>query len=155
MINFDDVTKENIKEHNPNWPQIHCHPYKILIIKGSRSAERNLLFSLVIHQRDIDKPYLYVKVPYEPKYQLLINRRESKGLKNLNGSKAFIKYSNDMDDIYKILKNTTQARNSFLMISLVIKCNPIVIELFIRGTRLSISLIFITRYYFAVPKILD
>ena len=22
MINFDDVTKENIKEHNPNWPQI-------------------------------------------------------------------------------------------------------------------------------------
>ena len=20
MINFDDVTKENIKEHNPNWP---------------------------------------------------------------------------------------------------------------------------------------
>ena len=22
MINFDDVTKENINKHNPNWPQI-------------------------------------------------------------------------------------------------------------------------------------
>ena len=22
MINFDDVTKENIKKHNSNWPQI-------------------------------------------------------------------------------------------------------------------------------------
>ena len=22
MINFDDVAKQNIKEHNPNWPQI-------------------------------------------------------------------------------------------------------------------------------------
>ena len=22
MINFDDATKENIKEHNPIWPQI-------------------------------------------------------------------------------------------------------------------------------------
>ena len=22
MINWDHVTKENIKEHNPNWPQI-------------------------------------------------------------------------------------------------------------------------------------
>ena len=22
MINFDDVTKENIKQHNPSWPQI-------------------------------------------------------------------------------------------------------------------------------------
>ena len=35
MINFDDVTKENIKEHNPNWPQILGHPYRILIIGGS------------------------------------------------------------------------------------------------------------------------
>ena len=26
MINFDDVTKENIKEHNPDWPQIPDHP---------------------------------------------------------------------------------------------------------------------------------
>ena len=29
MINFDDVTKENIKEHNPNWSQIPDHPYRI------------------------------------------------------------------------------------------------------------------------------
>ena len=35
MINFDDVTKENIKEHNPNWlPQIPDYPYRILIIAG-------------------------------------------------------------------------------------------------------------------------
>ena len=29
MINFDDVTKENMKEHNPHWPQITDNPYKI------------------------------------------------------------------------------------------------------------------------------
>ena len=29
MINFDDVTKENIKEHNPNWPKIPDHPKNI------------------------------------------------------------------------------------------------------------------------------
>ena len=34
MINFDGITKENMKEHNPNWPQIHDHPYIILIIGG-------------------------------------------------------------------------------------------------------------------------
>ena len=28
MINFDDVVKENIKKHNPDWPQIPDHPYK-------------------------------------------------------------------------------------------------------------------------------
>ena len=26
MTNFDDVIKENIKEHNPNWSQIPDHP---------------------------------------------------------------------------------------------------------------------------------
>ena len=35
MINFDAVTKENTKEHNPIWPQIPDHPYKILITGGS------------------------------------------------------------------------------------------------------------------------
>ena len=34
MINYDDVTKENINEHNPNWFQISDHPYGILIIGG-------------------------------------------------------------------------------------------------------------------------
>ena len=34
MINFNDVTKESIKEHTPNWPQTPDHPYRILIIAG-------------------------------------------------------------------------------------------------------------------------
>ena len=33
MSNFDDVTKEDIKEHNPNWPRILNHPYRTLIIE--------------------------------------------------------------------------------------------------------------------------
>ena len=40
MINFDDVTKENIKKHNPNLPQISDHPYKKLIKGGSVSSKK-------------------------------------------------------------------------------------------------------------------
>ena len=29
MINLDNVTKEDIKEHNPNWRQIPDHPHRI------------------------------------------------------------------------------------------------------------------------------
>ena len=47
MINFDDVIKEETKEHNPNWPQIPNHLYKILIIWGSGSWKTNLLFNLI------------------------------------------------------------------------------------------------------------
>ena len=43
MINFDDITKENIKEHNPNWPQIPDHSYKILTVRGSGSGKTKLI----------------------------------------------------------------------------------------------------------------
>ena len=65
-----------MKEHNPNWPQILDHPYRILIIGGAGSGKTNLLFNLIIHQPDIDEIYLYAKDSYEAKYQLLINKRE-------------------------------------------------------------------------------
>ena len=32
MINLDDVTKGNLKEHNLNWTQISNHSCSILII---------------------------------------------------------------------------------------------------------------------------
>ena len=82
MINSDDVTKENLKEHNPNWPQIPDHPYKILITGGSGSGKTNLLFKSISQLLDVDKIYLYAKDPYEAKYQFLISKRECTGLKH-------------------------------------------------------------------------
>ena len=38
-----DVTKENIKEHNRNWPQISDHLYRILIIGGSGSGKKIII----------------------------------------------------------------------------------------------------------------
>ena len=34
MINFDDVVKENVKEHNSNWLQIAIHSCRILILEA-------------------------------------------------------------------------------------------------------------------------
>ena len=55
---------------------------------------------MINNQQDIDKIYLYAKDPYEDKYQYLINKRESVGLKHYNDPKAFIEYSNDMHSVY-------------------------------------------------------
>ena len=68
MINFDDVTKENIKEHNTNWPEIPDHPFRILVIAGSGSGKTNSLN----HQADIDKIYVYAKDLNEANYQFSI-----------------------------------------------------------------------------------
>ena len=82
MKNHDQSVEIN---HNPNWPYILDHPYRILIICGSRSGKTNVLLNLIKYQRsDIDKIYLYIKDPFQSKYQLLLNRREkvaiSKGI---------------------------------------------------------------------------
>ena len=74
------------------------------MIGGSGSGKKNSLFNLYIiknHQPDIDKINLYAKDPYEAKHQFWINKRENTGVKHFSDSKAFIEYSNDMDDIYK------------------------------------------------------
>ena len=60
------MAKEDIKEHNPNWPEIFDHPYRILIEGG--------LFNLINNDPDIDKIDLYAKDSYEAKYQLLIKK---------------------------------------------------------------------------------
>ena len=93
MINFDDVVKEKIKEHNPNCSKIPDHPYRILIIGGSWSGT-NSLFNPINHQSDIDKIYLYAKDPYEAKYEFLIEKHKDVGIKHFNDLKAFIEYSN-------------------------------------------------------------
>ena len=61
MINFDYYTNENKIVHNKNWLYIPDHPYRILIIAGSRSGKTNALSNLIDKQPDIDKIYLYAK----------------------------------------------------------------------------------------------
>ena len=73
----------------------------MLIIGDYRSGEKISIFHLITQQPDIDKNYLYAEDPYKAKYKFLIIKRESTGLKHFNDSKAFIEYSNYMDDIYK------------------------------------------------------
>ena len=81
--------------------EISDYPYRILIVGSSASGKANSLFNLIGQQPKCNKIYLYAKDPCEAKYQLLTNKREGKSLRLLNDCKAFIKYSNGMDDIYK------------------------------------------------------
>ena len=91
----------------------------------------------------------------------IMNKRESTSLKYLNESKAFIEYSNDMDDIYKNIEddNPNEKGKILIVFDDIItvklsnnKLNPKVTELFIRGQKLSIYLVFIRQSYFTVPN---
>ena len=147
--------------HNPNWPYIPDHPYRILIISGSGSGKTNVLLNLIKHQRpDIDKIYLYVKNTIESKYQLLVNRREKWELTYSKIQKHSLIIHKQLM-MYETLEdyNTTKKRRVLIAFDDVIadmesnkKLSPIVTELFLRGRKLSISLVFTSQSYFKVPK---
>ena len=65
---------------------------------------------------------MYAKNPNEPKHNLFINKRKEVGLKHYNHSKAFIKYSNDIDDIFENIKenNLNKERKTLIVFDVMI-----------------------------------
>ena len=123
-----------------------------------------MLLNLIKNQRpDTDKIYLYVKDPFESKHQLLVNERKKVGIENLQNTKAFIDYSQTIDDVYENLEdyNPTKKRRVLIVFDDMIadmesnkKLSPISTELFLRGKKSNISFVFISQSYFKVPKII-
>ena len=91
----------------------------------------------------------------------MIKKREDVGIKHLNDPKALIEYSKTMDDVYNNIDDYNPRRKIKIlivfddMIAAIItnkKFQAIIKGLFIRCRKLNISLIFITKSYFKVPK---
>ena len=83
------------------------------------------------------------------------------GLKHFKDFKDFIEYSNDMEDIYKSIKKKSPNKKrktlfvfDYMIADMLInkKLNLVVTELFIRGRKLNVSLVFIIQSFFALPK---
>ena len=73
MINFGNVTGEEINKHNLNCSETFDHPYIILLTDQSSSERTIALLTLINHEPGVDKMYLYEKDQYEAKSQLLFN----------------------------------------------------------------------------------
>ena len=56
---------------------------------------------------------MYAKDPYKSKYQFLIDKIESTGLKHFNDPKAFIEYSNDMQEVYENIEECNIGKKRF------------------------------------------
>ena len=76
-----------------------------LIGPSGRGKTNYLLNSIQRDNNIVDKIYLYAKDLEEPKYNLLINKREQAGTNFNNDPKAFIEYSNSMDDIFSQIED--------------------------------------------------
>ena len=81
-------------------------------------------------------------------------------MKHFNDPKAFIEYSNNMHHVYQNIDHYNPDKENKIVIVFddVIadminnkNLNSIITELFIRGRKLNIPLVFVTQSYFKVP----
>ena len=151
MLNLDNIVSNNNENKNNDWP------FRMLIIGPSGSGKANTLLHLINNLHPIDKIYLYAKDIHEPKYECLIHKRERAGIKNLNDPKAFIEYSDDMDDVLDNINNYNKNRDKKVLIVFDdmiadIKYNKnfkrIIKELFYRACKINVSIVFIMQLYF-------
>ena len=92
-----------------------------MVIGPSESGKTNYLLHSI--QRDnniVDKIYLYAKDLEEPKYKLLIDKREKAGINFNNDPNAFIEYSNSMDDILSDIEDYNKKRKGKYLLFLMI-----------------------------------
>ena len=88
---------------------------------------------------------------------MLIDKRESVGLKHSNNSKSFIKYSDDINNGYENI-DVYNCKTSIEFHDIVVNMlsnkefNPIVTKLFILGRQINTLLVLIMQSYFDVPK---
>ena len=100
-----------IKSHHSD---IHCTKMKFSIKGCFRKCDlirsflriwshllKKFLMGIFIVCAVIDKFHFYAKHSFEAKCKLLISKRNSVGLKYCNDSKAFMEYSEGMNDIYE------------------------------------------------------
>ena len=123
MINYDEYTNENKKEHNLNWPYIPDHPYRKLMIGGSGTEKTNALLNLITNQQGIDKK------------DMLDVYKNSDNYNPERENKILIVFDYMIADM---INNK--------------KLNSIVNKLFVRCRKLNMSFVFISQSYFKVSK---
>ena len=139
-------------------------PFRMLIIGPSGRGKTNALLHLIYNLNKttpIDKIYLYAKDLAEPKYEFLINNRKNAGIKHFNDSTEYTEYSDDMNDVYADISNYKKKRENKVLIVFDdmiadIEYNKnfkkMIKELFYRGRKMNISIVFITQCYFRALK---
>ena len=155
MLNLDNIVSNKNENKVNNWP------FRMLIIGSSGFDKTNTLLHLINNLDPIDKIYSYAKDLHEPKYEYFISKREQAGIKDLNEPKAFIEYSDDMDDVLDDINNYNKNRDKKVLtvfddmiadIEYNKNFKRIIKELFYRTRKINVSIVFIMQSYFRALK---
>ena len=108
MKNYDESVE---KYHNPNWPYIPDHPYRILTIGGSGSGKTNVLLNLIsINDQILIKLFYTSKIHSNEIINCLLSEEKKYELKILKIQKHSLIIHEKLTMFMKIWKTITQQR---------------------------------------------
>ena len=109
MITFGDYENKNKTEHNSKWLYIPDHPYRTLIIGGSGSGITSASLKLIIISQTL------IEFIYTEKIHMKQNIKWYDDISKYD-PKAFIEYSNDMQDVYKNIEEYNLGKKRKILI---------------------------------------
>ena len=124
--------QKNINKHSLDWLKMSNYPHRVLIVEGSGFRKTKELINLINEQSDDNYSvikFIYIlKVQTKQNIKFLLTNIKTLVLKIWKIQKAFIHFSNNMQDA--LLIDDRVSNN---------KLSPIVTELIIRKWKVNIS----------------
>lgn len=152
IINFhveeDSFLNKNVLA--PTWP------FRLLICGPSGSGKTNLLLNLIFKYLYYNRVYIYAKDLTESKYvymQEMFDLIHEELKDKFKEPIPVATFSSNKDDIARVDDLNPDLQNLVVFDDFVTEKDQKIIEdLFIRGRKRNISLVYITQSYFSTPK---
>jgi hypothetical protein len=144
FYNYKKVQKHLTKSINPNYNyhQISV-PFRGILLGSSGSGKTNLLLNIIVaFPNTFNHIYIYSKAQ-EPLYDFLTNQLSS----------DLLTISYDLEDLRKFDEKNYYGQTLLVVDDMCLeKDQKCISELYIRGRKLGVSLLYLSQSYFKIPK---
>ena len=163
MRNWDDLIKSEVELDTPKYENNFPYPtnnFRWLIAGPSNSGKTNLLMDALFEGLKFDKLYLFVKDPYESKYQFLIKHftKLEKQIKEETGEEVeLLVVGTEQEDIPRVEDLDKRLQNVMVIDDFVVDKKAMdgpISDHFIRGRKKMCSYIMLQQSYFRTPKLI-
>lgn len=146
MFLNDDYNNPNASKGAP------LHPMRAILCGGSGSGKTNFALHLIKYCGNFERIYIYASKLDQPLYKYLIHEMEKVG-KRLGVT--LITYSSDIKDIPKSTDFDPTLQNLVIIDDMIMEKKLTSVEnLFVKGRHNSVSVLFLSQSFHAIPKMI-
>lgn len=157
-INFYETIKTKKKSLNPNKNRHGIDiPFRMLIAAPSGSGKTNMLCNLIhLMDKTFHEIIICVKSGDEPLYEMLCDRLKGSVILFEDGEVPPLSDYSSIDEKTNKIKRKDNKQRLIIFDDLILdkKANSLAKEYYIKGRKVSFSMVYIGQSYFQIPKMI-